>query len=139
LYFDNPNFRAREGGAVPYQDTTATVAARINIGTDVSSRFVGRDSPQVATRVTQGCLNTIPAPKRPGGTQVVDHCGGVSVWDVAAGGRMGGVFGEDATEVAPPATTCTHQCQAQNQVRGQAVTLGFPFPATNRLLPRLPL
>ena len=64
----------------------------------------------------------------------------MSVWDVASGGRMGGVTGEDAVEVAPPATTCTQDCQAQNQVRGQAVVLGFPFPvpAANRLIPRFP-
>ena len=86
------------------------------------------------------CATVIPAPRRPGGTQTVDHCGGVSVWDVASGGRMGGVFGEDATEVAPPATACTQDCQAQNQVRGQAVNLGFPFPVptANRFRPRLP-
>jgi len=30
---------------------------------------------------------------------------------------MGAVFGEDATEVAPPATACTQNCQAQNRVR----------------------
>ena len=53
---------------------------------------------------------------------------------------MGGVFGEDSVEVAPPATTCTHQCGAQNQVKEQAVVLGFPFPvpAANRLTPRFP-
>jgi hypothetical protein len=62
------------------------------------------------------------------------------VWDVASGGRMGGVFGEDSTEVAPPATTCTQNCQAQNQVRGQAVVLGFPSPVpdASRLRPRFP-
>jgi hypothetical protein len=128
---------------VPYKDTTATVSARINIGTDLTSKLVARDSPQVATRVTDPahpCVNSIPAPRRPGGFQTVDHCGGVSVWDVASGGRMGGVTGEDATEVAPPATACTQDCQAQNQVRGQAVTLGapFPVPAANRLSPRFP-
>ncbi len=142
FFYDNPNFRAREGDVVPFKDTTATVASRINFGSDLAPKFVGRDSAQVATRVTshQACLNTIPAPKRAAGFQVVDHCGGVSVWDVASGGRMGGVFGEDATEVAPPPTTCTHQCQAQNQVRGQATNLGFPFPvpAANRLMPRFP-
>jgi hypothetical protein len=140
FYYDNPNFRAREGDVVPYKDTTATVTARINIGTDLAPKLVARDSPQVATRVPQGCVNSIPAPRRPGGLQSVDHCGGVSVWDVASGGRMGGVTGEDATEVAPPATTCTQDCQAQNQVRGQAVVLGaqFPVPAANRLNPRLP-
>lgn len=140
FYFDNPNFRAREGDVVPFKDTTVVVPSRINFASDVSQRFVGRDSPQVATRVLQGCVNTVPAPRHPGGTATVDHCGGVSVWDVASGGRMGAVFGEDATEVSPPATSCTHQCQAQNQVRGQAVVLGFPFPvpAANRLQPRFP-
>ena len=135
FYFDNPNFRAREGDVVPYKDTTATVAARINIASDLAPKLVGRDSPQVATRVLQGCLNTIPPRAARAASRRVDHCGGVSVWDVASGGRMGGVFGEDATEVAPPATTCTQDCQAQNQVRGQAVVLGFPFPvpAASRL------
>ncbi len=54
---------------------------------------------------------------------------------------MGGVTGEDAIEVAPPATTCTQNCQAQNQVRGQAENLGFPFPvpAASRFTPRLPV
>ena len=62
------------------------------------------------------------------------------MWDVASGGRVGGVTGEDATEVAPAATTCTTDCQAQNHVRGQTVVLGapFPVPAANRLNPRLP-
>jgi hypothetical protein len=140
FYFDNPNFRAREGDTVPFKDTTVTVAARINFANDVSPNFVGRDSPQVATRVTQGCPNTVPAPKRPGGTASVDHCGGISVWDVASGGRMGQVMGEDSTEVAPPPTNCTTNCQAQNRVRGQAVVLGFPFPvpAASRLKPRFP-
>jgi hypothetical protein len=140
FYFDNPNFRAREGDALPYKDTTVTVTPRVNFATELSPRFVGRDSPQVATRVLQGCVNTVPAPRQPGGTAQVDHCGGVSVWDVASGGRMGGVFGEDSTEVAPPATACTEDCQAQNRVRGQAVVLGLPFPVptASRLVPRFP-
>jgi hypothetical protein len=138
FYFDNPNFRAREGDVVPYKDTTIVVPSRINFATDLSPKFVGRDSPQVATRVLQGCLNQIA--KRDGTSVTVDHCGGVSVWNVASGGRMGAVFGEDATEVAPPATACIKQCQAQNQVRGQAVVLGFPFPVpqASRLQPRFP-
>jgi hypothetical protein len=140
FYFDNPNFRAREGDVVPFKDTTVTVTPRINFANDLSANFVGRDSPQVATRILQGCVNTVPAPRRPGGTATVDHCGGVSVWDVASGGRMGAVFGEDATEVAPPATNCTQNCQAQNRVRGQSVVLGFPFPVPqqSRLQPRFP-
>jgi hypothetical protein len=144
FYFDNPNFRAREGDVVPFKTTTVTVASRINFASDLSPRFVGRDSPQVATRVdsapTHPCLNTVPAPRRPRGTATVDHCGGQSVWDVASGGRMGGVFGEDAVEVAPPSSACTHQCKAQDQVQGAAVVLGLPFPVptANRLLPRFP-
>jgi hypothetical protein len=67
----------------------------------------------------------------------VEHCGRVSVWDVASGGRLGFVTGEDATEVANPPTTCTHQCQAQNRVRGRLAILGFPFPVPtgSRLTP----
>jgi len=139
FYFDNPNFRAREGDVVPFKDTTVTVAARINFTNDFSPKFVGRDSPQAATRINQPqCTNRIA--KRDGTTATVQHCGGVSMWSVQSGGRMGGVFGEDAVEVAPPSTTCTHKCQAQDRVRGQAVVLGFPFPVpdASRLQPRTP-
>jgi len=138
FYFDNPNFRAREGDVVPFKDTTIVVPSRINFANDFSPKFVGRDSPQVATRITQGCPNQIQ--KRDGTFVTVDHCGGVSVWRVASGGRMGAIFGEDATEVAPPSSICTHQCQAQDRVRGQAVVLGFPFPVpdASRLQPRFP-
>ena len=45
--------------------------------------------------------------------------------------------GEDATEVANPPTTCTQDCQAQNQVKGRLSNLGFPLPvpAGSRLTP----
>lgn len=138
FYFDNPNFRAREGDSVPYVtakvNTTVVVGPRTNIANDVSSRLVARDSPQVATEVLQPQCAT-PIRKRDGTVATVQRCGNFSVWDVASGGRMGGVTGEDATEVAPPASACTSKCQAQNQVRGGAVVLGFPFPvpATSRL------
>lgn len=141
FYFDNPNFRAREGDVLPYKDTTATVTNRINFANDVSPLFVGRDSPQVATRVDEpGCTNVFPNRPEIGGSDTVQHCGGRSIWDVASGGRMGQVMGEDATEVSPPATTCTENCQARNRVRGRAVVLGFPFPvpAASRLTPRFP-
>jgi hypothetical protein len=137
FYFDNPIFRAREGDVLPYKDTTVTVGTRINFGNDLSAKFVGRDSPQVATRINNSaCLN--PFVSRVSGPQTVQHCGGVSQWDVSSGGRMGQVMGEDATEVSPPATVCTHKCQAQNQVKGRATILGFPFPVpdASRLKPR---
>ena len=53
---------------------------------------------------------------------------------------MGQVMGEDAVEVSPGATDCVTDCQAQNQIRGRAVVLGFPspVPAAVRLTPRLP-
>ncbi|MGE0740503.1 MAG: hypothetical protein AB7O98_04110 [Hyphomonadaceae bacterium] len=127
FYFDNPNFRAREGDLVPFRDQTLEVPARINIGTDASRRFVARDSAQVAERVDEpSCVNEIET--RTGEVEEVLHCGRVSRWDVASGGRMGFVSGEDAVEVAPGATDCTRRCQAQNRTRGAAVVLGFPFP-----------
>lgn len=139
FYFDNPNFRAREGDTVPYKDTTVVVSSRVNIGSDAARRFVARDSAQVATRVNdETCVNQIAT--RTGSVATVKHCGRVSKWDVASGGRMGFVTGEDATEVAPPASDCTRKCQAQNRVRGRAVNLGAPFPVPTaaRLKPELP-
>jgi hypothetical protein len=104
FYFDNPFFRERIGQVL----NGVEVSARVNFANDVSPSFVGRDSPQVAEKVSQTATTT--------------------VWSVASGGRMGGVLGEDAVEVAPPSTECVEDCQAQNQVRGRFVVLGFPFP-----------
>jgi hypothetical protein len=145
FYFDNPNFRARIGQFLGDDCTSVTtgppskfcvqVTARVNIANGFSRRFVVRDSSQVATRVPQPACNTA-TPITPS----VRHCGGVSIWDVASGGRMGFVTGEDSVEVANPPTNCTHQCKAQNQVRGRLVVLGFPFPvpAGSKLTPRFP-
>ncbi|KFC69404.1 hypothetical protein FG93_03450 [Bosea sp. LC85] len=140
FYFDNRNFRNREGDEVPFKDITVIVPARVNFGNDFSRKFVGRDSPQVATRRAEpGCVNQITT-RFPGAPATVRHCGGVSRWDVASGGRMGQVMGEDAVEVAPPATECVQNCQAQNRVRGRSTVLGFPFPVdlADRLQPRSP-
>lgn len=139
FFYDNPNFRAREGDVLPYKKETVTVTPRVNIGTDGSARFVARDSAQVATRVNdETCPN--PIVNRSGGTVIVKHCGRVSKWDVSSGGRLGFVTGEDSTEVAPPPTVCTHKCRARNRVRGRAVNLGFPFPVPTavRFTPELP-
>ena len=127
FYFDNPFFRDRIGQVL----NTVPVTARVNFANDTSPAFVGRDSPQVATRIGQGCPSLLFA---------LDHCGGISQWNVASGGRMGQVMGEDAVEVAPPATSCLQRCQAQNRVRGRFVVLGFPFPVPpdSRLAPRTP-
>lgn len=151
FYFDNPNVRNRLGENIPCSgvlpngtlvsceganpDGTVTVTARVNFGNDVSGKFVGRDSAQVATRIGTGCVNQIPNPLHPGS---VNHCGGVSQWSVSSGGRMGQVMGEDAVEIAPAASVCTANCQAQNQVNGRAVVVGFPFPVPYevRLQPR---
>lgn len=144
FYFDNPNFRAREGDVVPFSNAAGetqniTITPRINFGSDTSALLVGRDSPQAATRVSQPtCTNQIP--KRDGTFATVQHCGGVTEWNVLDGGRMGQVMGEDATEVAPPATFCVEDCQAQNQVQGGAIVLGHPFPVpfASRLQPFMP-
>jgi hypothetical protein len=139
FYYDNPNFRAREGDFVPYKNTTQEVTARVNIGNDVSRKFVARDSTQVATRINSPtCANNITT--RTGAAVVVQHCGQVAIFDVTSGGRMGFVTGEDSVEVAPPPTNCTHKCQAQNRVRGRSTVLGnpFPVPAASRLKPATP-
>ena len=151
FYFDNPNVRNQLGENIPCSgilpdgtrvacqganpDGTVTVTARVNFANDFSPKFVGRDSPQVATRIVADCANSIPNPFHPGS---VSHCGGVSQWSVATGGRMGQVMGEDSTEIAPAAKVCTADCTAQNQVRGRAVVVGFPFPVPDavRLKPR---
>ena len=153
FYFDNPNVRNRLGDRIPCSgvlpdgtrvvcdganpDGTVTVTARTNFANDISNKFVGRDSAQVATLVNfPECTNSIPNPFHPG---TVVHCGGVSVWDVASGGRMGQVMGEDSTEIAPAAKRCTANCTAQNQVQGKAIVVGFPFPVPDavRLKPRV--
>ena len=143
FYFDNRNFRDHETDLVPYKDIMIPVPARINIANDFSPRFVVRDSPQVATRINEdACTNTIGIRTLtpPLTTGTVKHCGGISKWSVASGGRMGMVSGEDATEVAPSSSNCVQNCQAQNQVRGRAVNLGFPFTVApaDRLAPRFP-
>lgn len=133
FYYDNPRFRERIGTTVPFvtdagQTIQMPVTARVNIGSTTAPRLVGRDSAQVATRIAQ-CSNVF-------GT----HCGGVSRWSVASGGRMGQVMGEDATEVSPAASDCVEDCQAQNRINGRAVVLGFPspVPAASLLTARTP-
>jgi hypothetical protein len=60
--------------------------------------LLGKDSPQVATKTYQD--------------------GSITKWNVASGGRLGGVLGEDATELGAGASNCTSHCQAQNQIKG---------------------
>lgn len=147
FYYDNPNFRAHLGEFVgsdctspqtgPPSKFCVRVTPRVNIGNDVSPNFVVRDSPQVATRVRQASCGP-DFTNNLGLAETRDHCGGMSIWDVASGGRMGMVTGEDAVEVANPSSACTHQCQARDQVRGRLAVLGSPFPVpdSSRLTPR---
>jgi hypothetical protein len=147
FYFDNDDFRARLGQFLgsactsvetgPPSQFCVQVRPRVNIGNNVSAEFVVRDSAQVAERVPQPACgpdfsNNLGLP------ETRDHCGGMSVWDVASGGRMGFVTGEDSVEVANPPTDCVQDCQAENQVRGRLAVLGFPFPVPDgsRLAPR---
>lgn len=141
FYFDNPNFRARIGqllgsGCAAVNPAPGPfcvrVTARVNLANDASPDFVARDSAQVATRVKQpGCNTATPL------SPSLEHCGAVTLWDVASGGRMGFVTGEDAVEVANPPTVCVADCQALNQVQGRLAVLGHPFPvpAGSRLVP----
>ncbi len=82
---------------------------KVNFGNGVDAdathqMLLGKDSPQVATKLAQSAT--------------------VSRWSVASGGRMGGVLGEDAIELSAGATNCTSDCQARNRVQGS-----LPVPA----------
>jgi hypothetical protein len=139
FYFDNRNFRNREGDVLPFGDSTIVVAPRTNIGNDFSSKFILRDSVQDATRRSEStCVNSII--NRFGAPVTVKQCGAVTRFDVLSGGRIGQVMGEDATEAAPAATACASHCKAADQVQGAAVVLGFPFPVSvaDRFKPLLP-
>ncbi len=72
--------------------------------------LLGKDSPQVATKLYQD--------------------GAVTRWSVASGGRVGGVLGEDAIELSQGATNCTSKCQAQNRIRGSVPVPPLPVDPT---------
>jgi hypothetical protein len=72
------------------------LTGKINFGN--GANVIGKDSPQVATKLAQ--------------------FGNGSIWRIEAGGRMGMVLGEDAIELAPAAPVCIQQCQVQDQVQG---------------------
>jgi hypothetical protein len=80
---------------------TNPYTGKVNFGNSATLR--GKDSPQVAAKLFQNEYET--------------------VWNVQSGGRMGGVLGEDAVESSPGATSCTHQCQAQNRIQGSVPIL----------------
>jgi hypothetical protein len=147
FYFDNANFRSKLGQFLgadcqnpqtgPASTYCVQVTPRVNIANGLSAAFVVRDSAQVATRIPQAeCgpdfTNTL------GLSETKDYCGGMTIWDVASGGRMGMVAGGDATEVANPPAACVSNCPAQDQVRGRLAVLGFPFPVatSSKLTPR---
>jgi len=81
-------------GKINFGDGVDAVAS----GAGAHQMLLGKDSPQVATKLSQTGTSTR--------------------WSVASGGRMGGVLGEDAIELSAGATSCTSQCQAQNRIRG---------------------
>lgn len=76
---------------------------KINFGDGISGdsthqMLLGKDSPQVATKTFQDGTSTR--------------------WSVSSGGRLGGVLGEDSTELSAGATNCTSDCQARNRIQG---------------------
>jgi hypothetical protein len=75
---------------------TNPYTGKINFGN--GARLIGKDSPQVATKLSQSET--------------------VTTWSVTSGGRLGGVLGEDAVELSAGATSCVSQCQAQNRIQG---------------------
>jgi hypothetical protein len=104
FYFLNPFT-----GKINFGDGTVPVSASES-GTGYHQMLLGKDSPQVATKLFQDATTTR--------------------WSVAPGGRVGGVLGEDAIELSTGATSCTSQCQAQNQVRGSLPVPPLPKDPT---------
>jgi hypothetical protein len=82
----------------------------VTSGAGAHQMLLGKDSPQVATKLFQD--------------------GTTTRWSVAPGGRMGGVLGEDSIELSAGATSCTSQCQAQNQIRGSLPVPPLPTAPT---------
>ena len=101
FYFVNPFT-----GKVNFGDGVDAVAQ----GSGAHQMLLGKDSPQVATKLEQ--------------------TGSTTRWSVTPGGRLGGVLGEDAVELSQGATSCTHDCQAQNQVRGSLPVPPDPIAPT---------
>lgn len=127
FFFDNPNFRNRNGEQFQFDASTIlTITPRINFASDTSRALVGRDSPQEATRVVTSCPNQIPNAN--GSLALVNHCGGRSDWSAKSGGRMGQVMGEDSIALEPAQPVCTHKCQSRSRIKGRGLNLGFPSP-----------
>ena len=111
------------GGPVEYVHTLGTglfyfvneFTGKVNFGNGLSGdathqMLLGKDSPQVATKLYQD--------------------GTTTRWSVASGGRMGGVLGEDAIELSAGATNCTSGCQARNQIQGSVPVPPEPVSPT---------
>ncbi len=144
FYFDNRNFRARLGDFVgsactseqtgPPSQFCVQVRPRVNIGNSVSAEFAVRDSAQVAERVPQPACgpdfaNSLGLP------ETRDHCGGMSIWDVASGGRMGMVTGEDAVEVANSADGLRAGLPGREPGPRPARSSRLPLPRSRRQPP----
>ena len=82
----------------------------VTSGSGAHQMLLGKDSPQVAAKTSQDRTTT--------------------TWVVQPGGRLGGVLGEDAIELSAGATSCTSQCQAQNQIRGSLPVPPLPTSPT---------
>ncbi len=111
------------GSAVEYVHTLGAglfyfvneYTGKVNFGDGVAAdathrMLLGKDSPQVATKLQQTATTTR--------------------WSVASGGRMGGVLGEDAIELSAGATDCTSDCQARNRIQGSVPVPPDPVAPT---------
>jgi hypothetical protein len=111
------------GGPVEYVHTLGPTlfyfvnefTGKVNFGDGLTGdathqMLLGKDSPQVATKLFQD--------------------GTTTRWSVASGGRMGGVLGEDAIELSAGATNCTSDCQARNRIQGSVPVPPEPVAPT---------
>ncbi|KAH7104472.1 hypothetical protein BKA62DRAFT_819045, partial [Auriculariales sp. MPI-PUGE-AT-0066] len=104
FYFKNPYTGKVNGG------NELPAVSKAEDAVNYHHMLLVKDSPQVANSTFQGSK--------------------VSKWLVQPGGRLGGVLGEDATEMGAGATNCTSHCQAQNQIQDGATVPSDPTSDT---------
>ena len=148
FYDDNPNFRAREGDvraasrtrprpSAPRDQHRLRPRAEVRRPRQPAGRHPRDSGPTQPCAERRSRRRAAPAASRPSTTAAAS----VRLGRRVSGGRMGGVFGEDAGRGRPArhAPARTRTARRQNQVqRRRPSCLGFPFPVPDRPTASIP-